>query len=438
MPATTTVIIGAGQAGLAISRCLSERSIDHVILERGQVANSWRTGRWDSLRLLTPNWQSRLPGFRYQGDDPDGFMTMPEVTDYLGTYAAVIDAPVQTNSLVTSVRTSGDGYRVTTAGCEWHCRTVVLASGACNKPDVPPVAEAVPGTITQLTPARYHNPDQLEDGAVLIAGASATGIQLADEIQQSGRPVILAVGGHVRAPRQYRGMDIMWWLDAAGILDERYDHVDDIVRARGLPSFQLVGSPTRSTIDLNTLQRHGVKLVGRLAGIRDGTAQFSGSLRNQCTLADLKLGRLLDNLDEWATRHGLDPETEPPRRFAPTHVEESPPLLADLTAGDIKTVIWATGYHPDYPWLNVPVLDEKGQIHHDGGVTSSPGLYLMGTPFLRRRKSTLIDGVGADARDLSAHIADHLHRVARVTHHAAAPQRQPADAGACRNIERRP
>ena len=428
MPTTTTVIIGAGQAGLAMSRCLSERSIDHVILERGEVANSWRTGRWDSLRLLTPNWHSRLPGFRYQGDNPDGFMTMPEVIAYLGTYAAAIDAPVETNSLVTSVRTSRDGYRVTTAGCEWHCRTVVLASGACNKPDVPPVAEAVPGNITQLTPVHYRNPDQLEEGGVLIAGASATGIQLADEIQQSGRPVTLAVGGHVRAPRQYRGMDIMWWLDAAGILDERYDHVDDIVRARSLPSFQLAGSPTRSTINLNTLRRHGVKLVGRLAGIRDGTAQFSGSLRNQCILADLKLGRLLDNLDGWATRHGLDPETEPPHRFAPTHVEESPPLLANLAAGDIKTVIWATGYQPDYSWLNVPVLDERGQIQHDGGVTSSPGLYLMGTPFLRRRKSTLIDGVGADARDLSAHIADHLHRVARVTHHAASPQRQPADA----------
>jgi putative flavoprotein involved in K+ transport len=276
---TTTVIVGAGQAGLAMSRCLTGQSIDHVLLERGEVANSWRSGRWDSLRLLTPNWQSRLPGFRYQGDDPDGFMTMPEVIDYLGAYAAAIEAPIETNTLVTSVRTSGDGYLVATSEGEWRCRTVVIA-GACHSPDVPAVAEAVPKDIAMLTPAQYRNPDQLEDGAVLVVGASATGIQLADEIQRSGRPVTLAVGGHVRTPRLYRGMDIMWWLEAAGILDQRYDEVDDIVRARSLPSFQLVGSPARSTIDLNTLQRRGVKLVGRLAGINNGTAQFSGSLRN--------------------------------------------------------------------------------------------------------------------------------------------------------------
>lgn len=408
---TITVIVGAGQAGLAMSRCLTEQSIDHVLLERGEVANSWRSGRWDSLRLLTPNWQSRLPGFRYQGDDPDGFMTMPEVIDYLAAYAAAIEAPIETNTLVTSVRTSGDGYLVSTSEGEWRCRTVVIAGGACHSPAVPAVGEAVPKDITTLTPAQYHNPDQLEDGAVLVAGASATGIQLADEIQRSGRPVSLAVGGHVRAPRLYRGMDIMWWLEAAGTLDQRYDEVDDIVKARSLPSFQLVGSPARSTLDLNTLQRHGVKLVGRLAGINNGTAQFSGSLRNQCTLADLKLGRLLDNIDEWAAGHGLDDETEPPHRLAPTHVQESPPLLLDLTSGHIKTIIWATGYHPDYSWLHVPVLDPKNRVRHDGGVTASPGLYLMGMPFLRRRKSTLIDGAGDDARDLSDHISEHLDSV---------------------------
>jgi len=412
MRTTTTVIVGAGQAGLAMSRCLTERSVDHVLLERGEVADSWRTGRWDSLRLLTPNWQSRLPGFRYEGDDPDGFMTMPEVIGYLGAYAEVVAAPVETNTTVTSLRTGPDGYHVATTQGEWRCRTVVLASGACNVADVPEIAEAIPTGITSCTPAVYRNPEQLEEGGVLIAGASATGIQLADEIQRSGRPVTLAVGGHVRAPRLYRGMDIMWWLDAAGILDERHDHVDDIVRARSLPSFQLVGSPGRTTIDLNRLQGIGVRFVGRLAGIKDGTAQFSGSLRNQCTLADLKLGRLLDTIDEWATSNGLDDETEPPHRLAPTHVEQAPPLGLDLTRGEIKTIIWATGYRPDHSWLHVPVLDRKGRVHHDGGVTAAPGMYVMGMPFLRRRKSTLIDGAGDDARDLSAHLAAHLDTVA--------------------------
>ncbi|MGH9187131.1 MAG: NAD(P)-binding domain-containing protein [Acidimicrobiales bacterium] len=360
MRTATTVIVGAGQAGLAMSRCLTDESIDHVLLERGEVANSWRTGRWDSLRLLTPNWQSRLPGHSYEGPDPDGFMTMPEVIRYLDTYASVAAAPVETNTTVTSLRAAHDGFHLATTQGEWRCRTVVVASGACAVPDVPAIADALPAGIASLTPADYRNPDQLDEGGVLIAGASATGAQLADEIRRSGRPVTLAVGGHVRAPRLYRGMDIMWWLDATGILDEPHDQVDDLTRARSLPSFQLVGTPARTTIDLNTLQAGGVRLVGRLAGIRNGIAQFSGSLRNQCTLADLKLGRLLDTIDQWATTNGLDGECDPPERFAPTDVEAAPPLGLDLTRGEIKTVIWATGYRPDLSWLDVPVLDHKG------------------------------------------------------------------------------
>jgi len=412
MRTTTTVIIGAGHAGLAMSRCLTDRSIDHVLLERGDVAHSWSTGRWDSLRLLTPSWQSRLPGHRYTGRDPDGYMTMPEVIGYLRGYATVIDAPVATNTEVTSVRVDGDGYVVTTTDGSWRARTVVLASGACGVPELPAPAAELPSGVRSMAAAEYRKPDQLEHGGVLIAGASATGIQLADEIHRSGRPVILAVGGHVRTPRTYRGMDIMWWLDAAGILDERHDEVDDVSRVRSLPSFQLVGTPARATIDLNTLQASGVRIVGRVAGLRDGTALLSGSLRNVCKLADLKLVRMLDAIDEWATTHGLDGEVEAPHRPEPTFVQPSPPLAIPLGTGEIKTVIWATGYRPDFRWLDVPVLDHKGRIEHDGGVTPVPGLYVMGMPFLRRRKSTLIDGAADDATDLSTHLAGHLAGVA--------------------------
>jgi putative flavoprotein involved in K+ transport len=203
-------------------------------------------------------------------------------------------------------------------------------------------------------------------------------------------------------------MDIQWWMDAAGVLDERYDEVDDIVRARKVPSLQLAGSPDRVTIDLNALTSVGVKLVGKLAGINDGRALFSGSLRNQCAMADLKLGRLLDTIDEWATSEGLDGECEAPYRLAPTAVEASPSLGLDLRDGEIQTIIWATGFRPDYSWLDVPVLDRKGQIRHDGGVVDAPGLYLMGMPFLRRRKSSLIDGAAPDAADLSTHLAAYL------------------------------
>ena len=391
-----------------MSRCLADRSIDHVVLERGEVANSWRTERWDSLRLLTPNWQSRLPGFGYEGEHPDAYRTMPEVIDFIGRYARVISAPVQTHTTVTSVRSADRGYLVTTDRGDWLCRTVVLASGACNIARIPAVAGATPSAIAAFTPIQYRNPGQIEEGGVLVVGASATGTQIAYEIHRSGRPVTLAVGEHIRVPRMYRGKDLEWWMDAAGVLDERYDAVDNIVRARRVPSLQLAGSPERMTLDLNALTSIGVKLVGRLAGINDGKAQFSGSLRNQCALSDLKMGRLLDTIDEWASENGFDGEAEAPHRLAPTEVDESPPLGLDLASGEIKTIIWATGFHPDYSWLHVPVFDRKGQIRHDGGIVEAPGMYLMGLQFLRRRKSALIDGAGDDARDLSGHLASYL------------------------------
>ena len=405
----TTVVIGAGQAGLAMSWWLARRSIDHVVLERGAVGNSWKTERWDSLTLLTPNWQSRLPGYGYQGNDPDGFRTMPETIGFIEQYARAIAAPVHPDTRVTSVRSRRGGYEVVTDQRIWQCDSVVLATGACNVPVIPSVASAVPAGVKTLTPLAYRNPGQLEEGGVLVVGASASGIQIADEIQRSGRPVTLAVGEHVRVPRVYRGKDIKWWMDAIGVLDQRYDEVDDIVRARNVPSLQLAGYPDRRTIDLNSLAAIGVRLVGRLAGINaEGKVQFSGSLRNVCALADLKMNRLLGTIDEWATANGRDSDLPAPHRFAATEVEESPPLLLDLTHGKIKTIIWATGFRPDYSWLDVPVLDRKGQVRHDGGVAEAPGLYLMGLPFLRRRKSSLIDGVGDDARDLSAHLAAYL------------------------------
>jgi putative flavoprotein involved in K+ transport len=413
---TTAVVIGAGHGGLAMSRLLSERSIDHVVLERGEIANSWRTERWDSLRLLTPNWQCRLPGYAYDGDDPDGFMAMPAVIDFVTAYAKQIAAPVQTETTVTSVRqTNGvsGGYTVTTNQGEWQCTAVVLATGAFNVPKVPTVAEGLPTSIATLTPMQYRNPEDLADGGVLVVGASATGVQIAYEIHLSGRPVTLAVGEHVRGPRDYRGRDIQWWMDAAGVLDERYDEVDDIVRARRVPSMQLAGSPERTTFDLNALMDIGVKIVGRLAGIRDGRAQFSGSLRNKCELADLKLGRLLDTIDEWALRSGIDDAVPPPHRFEPTAVPEPPTLGLDLDNGAIKTVLWASGFRPDYSWLDVDVVDNKGMVRHDGGVVvESPGMYLIGTPFLRRRKSSFIDGGRADAEDLIRELAAFLDRQA--------------------------
>jgi putative flavoprotein involved in K+ transport len=402
-------VIGAGHAGLAVSHFLSQRSIDHVVIERGEVANTWRTERWDSLRLLTPNWQSRLPGLEYDGDEPDGYMTMSEVIEFIDTYAKTAAPPLHTHTTVTSLRPHHDGYEVVTDDGTWSAPTVVLATGGFNLASIPSIADAVPGSIETITPLQYRRPELLPHGGVLVVGASATGIQIAEEVHVSGRPVTLAVGEHVRLPRVYRGMDIMWWLDRTGILNERYDEVDDLVRARNIPSPQLVGTPERRTIDLNALTDQGVRLVGRVAGIVDGTAQLSGSLRNLCNLADLKMDRLLGTIDDWALQKGLEGEVEASHRFAPTRVEESPPLSLDLTDGGISTVIWATGFRPDYSWLHARVLDRKGRLRHDGGVvTEAPGLYRIGLNMLRRRKSSFIHGAEDDARDLTDHLAAYV------------------------------
>jgi putative flavoprotein involved in K+ transport len=383
-----------------------------VVLERGEVANSWRRERWDSLRLLTPNWQSRLPGYCYEGADPHGFMTMAEVIAFVARYAEVAAAPVRTHTTVTSVRAADDGYHVATDRGEWSCRTVVVASGACNLPNVPAFREAVPASVACITPLEYRNPVQLPEGGVLVVGASATGVQLADEIHRSGRPVTISVGEHVRLPRVYRGRDVLWWMDVSGVWDERYDEVDDLARARSLPSPQLVGTPERTTLDLNALGAAGVTLVGRLSTIRDGRALFSGGLRNQFALADLKMERLLDTFDEWARSHGRDRtvgEVGPPERFEPTRMPASSPLELDLRSGAIRSIVWATGFRPDYRWLDMPVLDHKRHLRHEGGVVdAAPGLYAIGLPLLRRRKSTFIHGAEDDARDITHHLAGYL------------------------------
>ena len=402
MNRVSTLIIGAGQAGLAMSRCLSELSEPHVILERGKIANSWVTERWDSLRLLTPNWQSRLPGFAYAGADPDGFMDMREVRVFLEDYAAMSAAPVEPGTTVTSVTADDAGYSVRTDKGDWQCANVVLASGACNRASIPAFASEVPRHVTQVSPLSYRNPSQLPDGAVLVVGASATGVQLAAEIRATGRRVILSAGNHVRMPRHYRGRDIQWWLDRTGILSMTSDTVDDIARARSVPSLQLVGDSRSELLDLNALQDLGVEIVGRLAAVRDGTAIFSGALPNAVALSDLKMTRTLAQIDAWALRHGIDP-LGPAMRFAPTRVPAEPRLKVDFAVDAISTVLWATGFQPDFSWLHLPVFDGKGRLKHKGGIVS-PGLYVLGLPFLRTRKSTLIDGVGSDARALALHL----------------------------------
>jgi putative flavoprotein involved in K+ transport len=406
---TTVLIVGAGQAGLAMSRCLADASIDHVILERGAVAESWRSQRWDSLRLLTPNWMSSLPGFTYEGESPDGYMRAVEVVEYLDRYRRSFAAPVIPFTSVVAIRPSSKGYVVETDNSTWTARSVVVATGAASTPRIPGISDALPARITQVAPVNYRNPGQFEDGGVLVVGGSASGIQIADELAVKGMDVALATGEHVRVPRSYRGMDIYWWLQTLGVLDEGYDTVDDLARVRSLPSLQLVGSPERRDIDINSLSEVGVQVVGRLVGASAGRLQFSGALPQLVKSADLKQDRLLDAIDGYASVHGLDAELSPPERPAPTLVSHP---STELDASRFKTVVWATGYRPHYPWLDPALLDRKGAIVHDGGVMTTPGMYVLGLLFMRRRKSNFIDGVGADAADLTLHLLRYLDRVA--------------------------
>jgi len=409
--AVDVIVIGAGHSGLAMSHILTELAVEHLVIERGSVANSWRHERWDSLRLLTPNWQLRLPGQAYEGPDPDGYLTMPELIGFLDGYAARMAAPLLISTQVFAVRPQAGGYRVETNRGNWWCRAVVIATGANNRQSIPACAAAIPAGLKQVTSHGYRNPDQLPEGGVLVVGASASGLQLAEEIHRSGRPVTLAVGEHVRLPRHYRGRDIQWWMSALGVLDERYDEVDDLSRVRHVPSPQLIGTPEHRTLDLNALSAMGVRLVGRLANVRDGHAQFSGSLRNVCDLADLKMNRLLDRVDQWIESSSYGSVGQPPMRFEPTRTPAQTSLDMNLTGGEVRSVVWATGLHPDYQWLDVPVLDRKGQIRHDGGVVDAPGLYVLGLPFLRRRKSTFIHGAEDDVRDLAQHLHAYLGTV---------------------------
>lgn len=398
-----TIIIGGGQAGLAMSRSLVDRGVEHVVLERGGIAERWRSERWDSLRLLTPRWQARLPGWSYDGPDPDGYMGRTEVIDYLVRYADSFRAPVETGVTVTSVARHPIGFRVDTSEGSWTSANVVLATGDCDTPYVPPLADGLSPRVHQVVPSRYKNPAQLPKGGVLVVGASATGIQLASEIHASGRPVTLSVGRHTRLPRTYRGRDILYWLDRMGVFDERSDAVQDLEASRSQPSLQLIGTPDRRTIDLRVLMAEGIRLVGSTAGAEGTAATFADDLIETTVAADVKLARMLIRIDRFIASSGLEAEVEAAEPFIPIRAQDAPTSL-DLEAEGIRTVLWATGFKREYPWLHIPVLDARGEIRHRGGVTPEPGLYVMGLRFLRRRNSSFIDGQAKDAVELADHI----------------------------------
>ncbi|HPG21941.1 MAG TPA: NAD(P)-binding domain-containing protein [Amaricoccus sp.] len=405
MKRVTTIVVGAGQCGLAMSHALRRRSVDHLVLERGRIANSWRSERWDSLRLLTPNWMNGLAGRPYRGPDPDGFMACGEFADRLARAAALDGAPVLQETRVLALDPLGGGYRVQTDQGAIACDSVVIASGECALPRIPGLAGNLPPDVLQLTPQSYKRAADVPEAGVLVVGAGASGLQIARELAQAGRRVTLAVGNHLRLPRRYRGADILWWMDRLGVLDLPPSGEDELDRLRRAPSLPLLGDASHADIDLNSLQDLGIEIVGRLAGLTEGKAWFSGSLANACASADLKLARLLDRIDAHADGAGID--APPAYRLPATRIPEAPRLMLRLGAGGIGTVVWATGYRPDHRWVTLPVFDGKGRIRHAGGVVGE-GIYVLGLRHLRSARSTHIAGAPRDARVLARHLTGRL------------------------------
>jgi putative flavoprotein involved in K+ transport len=399
-----TVVIGAGQAGLAMSYCLSELGVDHVVIERGKIAQRWRSQSWDSLTLLTPNWMTRLPGFKYDGDDPDGFMSVADLTALFDRYAALSRAPIVGDTSVIRVVQTGERFRVITDRGGWSADSVVIATGYCDLPAVPATSLGLSASIAQLAPSNYRRPAQLPPGGVLIVGASATGVQLADEIQQSGRQVTLAVGRHLRLPRRYRGRDILWWLDRLGVLDKPVEAVHAIEVSRHQPSLQLVGRTDHSSLDVGVLQERGVRLVGRVRDVSGYQVTLADDLIASTAAADIKMAEILTRIDRHIASSGVPAENPEPFRSTWPLIASATERL-DLKSEGIQTVIWATGCRRAYPWLHVPVLDRRGEIVHNGGFTPAFGLYVLGMNFQRRRNSSFIDGVGADAWKIAEQIA---------------------------------
>ena len=400
-----TVVVGAGHAGLAVSRLLTEAGREHVVLDRGRVGERWRTARWDSLHLLSPNWLNRLPGWHTVGD-PDAFLSSGQFVDLLERYAASFEAPVVTGTTVASLTTAPTGgYDVRTDYGTWRARSVVVATGPHGVPVVP---AAIGNTdVRVVTSDRYRSPRRLAAGGVLVVGASASGVQIADELARSGRDVVLAVGRHTRVPRRYRGMDLFWWLETTGRLARTIDQVPDPVAARREPSLQLVGrsrtDEIASEVDLAALQRVGVRLTGRLESLDGRTARFGDQLAAVTADADRTMHGLLDSIDRYVDRVGLTREVLAPVRPKAVTVGAAPSRL-DLRAERIRTVVLAAGYRPDNGWVELPITQADGTFRQTRGVTDAPGVYVIGQRFQHRRDSGFIDGARHDAHALVHHL----------------------------------
>ncbi len=405
-----TIVIGGGQAGLAASFFLTQRGREHLVLEQHQIGEAWRSGRWDSFTLVTPNWTIKLPGGRYNGDfngnDPNAFMPRADVVAYLEQYAGCIKAPVKSGVRVISVdRNPGGSYRVETCEGEYQANNVIVATGGFQLPKIPAFSQNISSKVEQLHSGQYRNPQSLPPGGVLVVGSGQSGCQIAEELQQSGRQVYFSAGSAGRVPRRYRGEDAFWWLEKLGFFDQTVDQLPT-PQARYAANPQVSGKNGGHTLNLHHFARDGMVLLGHLRAADGNKLTIAPDLAEDMAKSDALSANFMNNADGWVKKVGLEmPEDEETRAIELGEWERLPEVEElDLDTAGIRTIVWAAGYQADYSMVHLPIFGEDGYPVQKGGVTECPGLYFLGLPWLSKRKSPLLYGVGDDA----AHIVEHI------------------------------
>lgn len=404
MEDVSTVVVGAGHAGLAVSKLLGGHGVEHVVLERSHVAERWRSERWDSFTLLTPNWAAWLPDWRYDGDDPNGFMKRDEVVSYLERYAESFRAPVREEVEVHAVeQADGERYRLRTSDGDLRARSVVLATGPFQVPKLPSWSSELPPEVVQVHSSGYRSPEQLPEGAVLVVGTGASGQQIVEDLMRGGRDVYVCVGRNLAVPRRYRGHDFIWWLEHGGFHERTAADVPPEERRHGV-SHALTGFAGGHDLELRQFHLDGATLLGRALGVEDGRLRLAGGLAESLAAGDRGYVEFTDWVEARLDRFEGAFDDAVPRRQLPDPPE--PPNELDLAAAGVTSVVWATGFRPDYArWVRLPVLDADGEPIQERGATACSGVYFLGLNWLYRSRSPFIRGAEEDARHVATLIA---------------------------------
>lgn len=405
----SVIVVGGGQAGLSISYCLKNKDIDHIVLEKNQIAYSWQDKRWDTFCLVTPNWQCTLPGYHYPGDDPDGFMEKDEIVNYIREYAKSFDPPVQEGVEVFQVKKdqSGDLFELSTSLGDYTADRVVIATGSYHQPKIPRIAERLNPDILQLHSSDYKNSQSVTEGEILVVGSGQSGCQIAEDLHLAGRKVHLCVGGAPRSPRQYRGKDVVDWLDQLGYYDLTIENHPDKENVRSKTNHYVTGRSGGHEIDLRTFALEGMQLYGSLKDIQKDHLQFKPNLGQNLDRADEVAESIKKTIDDYIAKNQIPAPTEP--AYKPVWQPEVETLQLNYKQANITTVIWCIGYQTDFSWVKVPVFDGVGYPSHNRGVTSVTGLYFLGLPWLYTWGSGRFSGIARDAKYICNHIAERIN-----------------------------